>query len=109
MQAGRLNKRVTIQAPATGQDELGQPIIGWTNFIMTGDGKVWASVADVSGREYIAAGAVQSAVLTKITIRYRDGVVAAMRVLQGGDVYGIEAVLRQGPRDLLLVCKRLDA
>lgn len=105
----RLNKRVTIQQKSTTPDEIGQPIETWTNFVTAGDGKVWAEVNDVSGREYVAAGANQSAVLTKITIRYRAGVVSSMRVLHGTDTYSIEAALQQGPRDMLLMCKRLAA
>ena len=109
MRAGRLNKRVTIQAPATGQDELGQPIIGWENLVTAGDGTIAAEVKDQSGREYVAAGAVQAAVLTTITIRPRDGVAASMRVLHGADIYGIEAVLRPYRDQMALMCKRLSA
>lgn len=106
MRAGRLNKRITIQSPATGQDENGEPLTGWTNFVTEGDGKVWASIVDVSGREYVAAGGMQNSAQTKITIRYSAGIVPSMRVVHGSDAYNVESVLGQDGRSLLLMCSR---
>lgn len=106
----RLNKRITLQVLAGGRDEAGQPLpADWTNVIASGDGKLWAEVRDVSGREFVAAGATQNQVLTTITIRYRSGVAAKMRVLHGTDVYSIEAVLGQDQRTLALMCSRGSA
>lgn len=103
MQAGRLNKRITIQSPATGQDATGEPTTGWTDVAT-----VWASIVDVSGREYVAAGGLQNSAQTKITIRYRSGIVPSMRVVHGSDAYNVEAVLGQDKRSLLLMCSRLS-
>ena len=103
MQAGRLNKRITIQSPATGQDATGEPTTGWTDVAT-----VWASIVDVSGREYVAAGGLQNSAQTKITIRYRAGIVPSMRVVHGSDAYNVEAVLGQDRRGLLLMCSRLS-
>ena len=101
MQAGRLNRRCTLQQPGTTTDELGQPIPGWTDVAT-----VWASIVDVSGREYVAAGGLQNSAQTKITIRYRSGIVPSMRVVHGSDAYNVEAVLGQDRRGLLLMCSR---
>lgn len=101
MRAGQLNRRITLQAPVTGQDEYGQPLTGWTDVAT-----VWASITDMTGREYIAAAAVQASVQTRITIRYRAGIVAAMRVLHGADVYNVEAVLERDSQVLNLMCLR---
>ena len=101
MQAGRLNRRCTLQQPGTTTDALGQPIPGWTDVAT-----VWASIVDVSGREYVAAGGLQNSAQTKITIRYRSGIVPSMRVVHGSDAYNVEAVLGQDRRGLLLMCSR---
>lgn len=101
MRAGRLNKRITIQSPATGQDATGEPTTGWTDVAT-----VWASIVDVSGREYVAAGGTQNAAQTKVTIRKRSGITPAMRVVHGSDAYNVEAVLVQDGRGLLLMCSR---
>lgn len=103
MQAGRLNKRVILQAPATGQDANGEPIVGWSDVAT-----VWASITDISGREFVAAEAGQNKIQTKIGIRYRTGILPSMRVVHGTDTYNIEAVLGQDKRSLLLMCSRLS-
>lgn len=108
MRAGRLNQRVLIQAPPTGQDENGEPLTTWIDFVTdTPDHKVWASITDISGREFVAAEAGQNKVQTKIGIRYRAGILPSMRVVHGTDTYNIEAVLGQDKRSLLLMCSRL--
>ena len=100
--------RVLIQVPATGLDEAGEPITGWTDVVAdTADHKVWAAVSDVSGRQYVAAQAGQNSVQTMITIYYRAGILPSMRVVHGADIYDIEARLKQLDGTLLLMCKRL--
>ena len=104
--AQRLNKRVLIQRRTTTQDGAGQPVESWANVVTSGDGKVWAEVADLSGREYLAADAEQAQTQTKITIRYRAGIESSMRVLHGATVYAIDAALDQAGRTILLMCSR---
>lgn len=103
----QLNKRVTIQVLGTGQDAAGQPLpSSWRNLLSAGDGKVWAGIRDVSGREFVAAGATQNQVVSTITVRYMPGILSKMRVLHGSDIYNIEAVLGQDNRRLSLMCSR---
>ncbi len=101
MNIGDLDRRVTVQQHATTQDAYGQPTSDWTDVAT-----VWAAIWDMSGREYIAAAATQAAVQTKIIMRYRPGIIAAMRVVHGADVYNIDAVLVQGKVSLTLMCTR---
>lgn len=108
MRAGKLNKRILIQSPAAGQDEYGEPTSGWVNVFTEGDGKVWASINDVSGREFIAAGGVKNAAQTKIGIRYRAGLNDSMRVMHGAIEYKIHAILGQDKKSLLLMCERVS-
>ncbi len=88
MQAGRLNRRCTLQAPGTTQDELGQPIPGWTDVAT-----VWGDIRLKSGLESIKAGAPVSVVPASIRIRYRAGVNAGMRVVHNLVAYEIKAVM----------------
>ena len=88
MQAGRLNRRCTLQQPGTATDELGQPIPGWTDVAL-----VWASIRHLSGVEAIKADAAVSTVKASIRIRWRTGLNAGMRVVHGAQVYSIEAVM----------------
>jgi SPP1 family predicted phage head-tail adaptor len=102
----RLNKRVQLQRPATGQDSAGQPLDDWDDVVAEGDKKVWAEVRDVAGREFVAAGATRNSVTTIITVRRRAGIGPDMRVLHGEKIYNIEAVLEPDQRTLQLMCSR---
>jgi SPP1 family predicted phage head-tail adaptor len=106
MNPGELNQRVTLQQLATTTNALNESVGGWVNVIPAGDGKLWARVRDMTGRQYIAATGAQNAVTTEIRIRKRPGVVAQMRVLHRQDIYDIEAVLERDGRWLDLMCKR---
>lgn len=89
--AGKLRHRISIQRrQVAGQDpQTGAPLYAWVD--------VWANVPaaiePLSAREFIAASAVQSEVTTRITIRYRAGVTAAMRILHNDCIYNIQGVL----------------
>ena len=90
-----------LQTPGTTQDGNGEIVSAWST-----SATVWASIDDISGREYVAANADQNSVQTKITIRYRAGIVPKMRVLHGAIAYDIESVLEQGRDALLLMCRK---
>lgn len=102
MQAGRLNRRCTLQKPSTEEDEIGQPIPGWTDVAT-----VWADIRMRSGLESIKAGAPVSVVAASIRIRYRAGINAGMRVVHNLQVYEILAVQPDvGGREYVdLVCQ----
>jgi len=101
IRSGYLSTKVAIQQPVTEQDESGQPMNTWVNLAT-----VWANLTDISGREFIASSALQNTVQTKVTIRYRAGILPAMRVIHQANIYHIEAVLGQDRASLLLMCSR---
>ena len=97
MRAGRLNSEITIQQLVSGQDEAGQPVNTWETFATA-----WANIRHLSGMETIKAGAETSVVKASISIRYLDGVRAAMRVVCGSTTYEIKAVLPDMQRSAYL-------
>ena len=89
LKAGRLRHKIQIvrtvpgvQDPETGY--MGDP----THTTKT----VWAEFAPLSGREFIAAGAVQSQVSARVTIRPIE-VTTADTVIHKGTKYNIVTVL----------------
>lgn len=91
IKAGKLRHRVTIQYPLETQDqETGAIDVVWTDFAT-----VWADIAPMSAREFIAAQSEDSKVSTRITIRYRADIDAKMRLYHAakGQYYNIEGVL----------------
>lgn len=103
---GELDRLVTIQVPGTVRDEYGEMIPSWTD-LATG---LYARVRDISGREFLAAAAVQNLTTTEIVIWFRADVLPAMQVVDYTDTnrfdkYNIVAVLREEPW-LRLMCTR---
>lgn len=103
MQAGKLRNRITLQEPVKEQNPTTGAVINTWRDVAT----LWAEVAPLSAREFIAAQASQGEVTTRITIRYREGVTLKHRILFRGRIYNIEGVLpdpRSGREYLTLPC-----
>ncbi|WP_283149736.1 phage head closure protein [Silvimonas soli] len=103
MRIGKLRHRINIQQRAIQRDGFGQPLLVWENVTPT---PVWASVEPLRGREFIAAQQQQAELTTRIRMRYRPGITAAMRVLHGETIYNIVAPIDVEMRhvELQLMC-----
>lgn len=91
LNAGKLNKQVTIQRTVAGspaRDSYGEPNTYWDTLDV-----VWAAVEPLSGREFWAQQQVQSEVAVRIRIRYRNDVDSGMRVSYGGRYFYIQSVI----------------
>jgi SPP1 family predicted phage head-tail adaptor len=103
MRAGRLAKRITLQALAQGKDAYGGNTKAWANVAT-----VWAGVRNLSGNERPATahGGQMAEARTEFTTRYRAGVTAAMRVSYAGNLYNIKHVndVNEEHRMLVLTC-----
>ena len=91
--AQQLNRRITIERKAGGQDDLGQPLDNWQTYC-----KLWAKINVPSAgafvnNEFNPAGHEVSRITATITVRKRDGITAGMRVLHQGEVFEIRVVL----------------
>jgi SPP1 family predicted phage head-tail adaptor len=86
MDPGQLNQRVTIQQPSASKDALGQRVETWANVA-----DVWAQVQPLKGREFFAAGAMQSEAAVRVRMRWRAGVDGTMRVLWRGVPHALVA------------------
>ena len=89
MEAGKLRNRVTIQSPSYTQNPATGAMTPTWNDVVT----LWAQVEALSGRDYIAAQAHQSAISARVTIRFRNDITRNMRLLFDGNIYTIEAIL----------------
>ena len=89
LDAGDLNRRITIQRKGAGTDDWGTPLPdAWDDVT-----KAWANIRNLSGLGAIKADAEAAVVKTSIRIRYRADISPGMRVLHGTTVYDIKAVL----------------
>jgi SPP1 family predicted phage head-tail adaptor len=89
MEAGRLRHRVAFEELIVDLDSDGAQVESW----WPAHTMVPAEISPLSGRELIAAQAVQSKVSTRIVIRYRPGIIPSMRAIHRGTVYNILAVI----------------
>lgn len=92
LQAGRLNKRVTIQTFTVTQNDLGEEVRTWATLVDRA-----AAVEPLTGAERYSAQQVNPRVSHKVTIRYTASLTPEMRVLFGTRVLEIDAILN--PRE----------
>ena len=101
--AGKLDRRVRIDARSMTQDAKGGEVETWAELAT-----VWASRNDEAGREFFANQADQAELTTEFQIRHRTDLDHTMRVVDvnTAEVWGIEAILQIGRKDGLgLMCK----
>lgn len=100
--AGAFDKRVTLQSRQLTRSPVnGEESIEWGDVAT-----VWANVKPLRGSSFFAARAVQTSVDHVITIRYRAGVTADMRVQWGDVLFDIDEVIDVNSRhdNLELMC-----
>lgn len=102
VRSGTLRKRLTFQTRTQEQDSLGQQENAWTDAFTC-----WGEIAPLSGRELLAAAAVQAALTHTVTVRYRPELanpraVAAMRIRYGTRVFNIHASMNEDERNRLV-------
>lgn len=105
MQTGKLRHLVTFETPTVEHDSNGDVTETWTTAF---DGQqISAAIEPLSGRELIAAQQVHSRVTTRITVRYRPGLLPEMRISHRDTLYNIEAIIpdaESGFRHATLMC-----
>ena len=87
--AGTLNHHITIQRRQTGEDEAGQPLLGWEDVA-----SVWANPIGQTGLGTIkTSGTVAAAIKAySFRIRFREGLDEGMRVVLAGAPFDVKQV-----------------
>lgn len=107
MRAGMLTDRVTITAPNTTTDALGQPLPGWATFMT-----VWGDARFGTGLQAVNADRIDRKGRVSIRIRQTScsrTIRPGMRVTIWPDdtVYEVKDTPRQGRDAIDLVCEAL--
>lgn len=99
------DKLINIVSDGATFDSFGQPN---SEEIIFSD--IFASIVPIVGKEYIAAGQMQSEVKMKVEIEYMEGISAKMIVIYGSRRLEIVDIinLKERNTDLLLMCKELS-
>lgn len=103
--AGILDQRVTLQTATVTRDTVGGVVETWADTVT-----VWASVRPLTAKQIAQAQQVSADVRKAVTIRWRSGVSAAMRLKFSDSttakVHWVEEYRRDGR--LVLVCEDLN-
>lgn len=104
MNAGKLNKRITIQQYESTQNEFGEQVKTWSN-IKT----AWASIQPLQGREWFNAKQMQSEIEVRMRLRYTTAITPKMRIVYNSLNYNIESIINVGEanRELELMCSKV--
>lgn len=89
--AGDLTQRILIEQRVKTDNSRGEVTYSWIPFSGTSNGKVYAQVNTLRGREFFAAAQTQSEITTRFRIRYRTGIDETMRITWKGVLYDIKA------------------
>jgi SPP1 family predicted phage head-tail adaptor len=104
--SGYLRHRIDIQVHEDTQDSnTGEVVVGWTTVYSN----VPAKIEPLSVREFMQSRADQSEISARITIRYKAGLNAGMRILHGSTVYnpaGFLADKKSGTEYLTIPCSQ---
>lgn len=87
MGPGELRHRITFLKPTITLNENGFESEEFTEFKV-----VWASVSNLSGKEYFAAAAVQKEKIVKFMVRAISGIDETMRIDFQGKPYSITSI-----------------
>ncbi|MFC7518697.1 phage head closure protein [Herbaspirillum sp. GCM10030257] len=105
MDAGPMDKRVTLEELTQGKDASGGRISTWTPVTQ---GTIAARVLPMNGNERstTSKGGEVSEARTEFAIRYRPGVTSLMRVVYKGAYYNIKHVknVNEANETLILTC-----
>lgn len=89
MEAGKLNRRVSLQQVISERDGAGQVIAtGWAEVA-----RPRANIRYLNGKEYATSGTIVSSATASVRIRFRRGITASMRVVYRDTIFNILAVL----------------
>lgn len=104
--AGKLNKRISIKSLTRTADGIGGFSESWALVA-----SVWASIMPVSTREKMQYQAIQNLITHRVIIRYRESINQDDRIYFGSRVLRIAGIRNLAEQNELLelVCEELEA
>lgn len=103
--AGELNRRVTIEMRTASRDAAGGEVVTWST-----RADVWARKRDITGRDRLRADQKVVEASAAFLIRWRTDIASTDRLVCDGVAYDIQHMAEIGVREgLEIMAKRPDA
>ena len=96
---GALRHRISIEEPVRTPDEGGGAEITWNQVAA-----VWAEITPKSGREVFESDQLGGRITHEVRLRYRQGIIAKMRLTYQGRIFDIRHVASPSERREWLIC-----
>lgn len=96
----QLRHRVTLEQLARADDEGGGYDETWVEVVT-----LFADVRPIGGTERVEADRLEGQITHEITLRFRQGVVPAMRFRKGARLFQVLSVINVEERDRWLKCR----
>lgn len=94
MQAGKLDREITIQQATLTQDSFGEPDAVWTDYAT-----LWAQVIGIRAEERVVSGRVLAVKVNRFRTRYKSGITEKMRIKYDSDYYNVRGITEIGRQD----------
>lgn len=101
--AGKLDKRITLQSSSKTKSATGKITITWSDM-----GAVWCQFVDSRGREFMAARQVNSKITHVLKVRYRSDVTSEWRAKFGSAILNFNAVVNPGQQNVELLIEAIQ-
>lgn len=106
MEAGKLNRRITLEERTTQKNAYGHEIDAWTPLAT-----IWASVKPIGGREKLRANAIGADLTHTVLVRYQKRFLpptyaAALRISYDGRIFNIVSArdVDEAHREIVFDC-----
>lgn len=99
MDAGKLDRRITIRRATVTADAMNEPVETWADLLC-----LWAAKRDVSDRERLQASEYGATITTRFTVRWSQaasGITPKDRISIDGSTYDILGIKELGRRAFL--------
>lgn len=103
MSIGDLRHRITFQRLTSAVNENGFEMETWQDYKT-----VWASVSNLSGREYYQAAAIQAEKTVKFLVRYIEDIDTSMKILFKEKQYNITSIYDMKYKNKYIEIKALE-
>ena len=90
---GQMTERVRVEQPTEDRNRFGESVQSWATY-----SERWASIEELSSREFLSQGQQQTEITHRVRMRYVDGLTQNMRLIWRGRTLEVISLLEHNNR-----------